>query len=562
MKKILVICGVLSLIASSMPALAQSPAVFDWFEYTGEDPTAAKLSAGQYHNPILPGFYPDPSVCRAGDDYYLINSTFGYFPGLPLFHSKDLVNWEQIANVISRPGQLRYDGLGISSNGIYAPTIRYNGGTFYVICTQVGSNGNFLVTAKDPAGPWSDPIKLDFAGIDPSIFFDDDGRTWGVNNDEPDGPAQYDGHRAIRLQELDLKTMKMVGPRKVIVNGGVDISKKPIWIEGPHLYKRDGWYYLSCAEGGTGPQHSQVVFRSRNVDGPYEPWDRNPILTQRGLDPAVPGAVTCTGHADIVEGPDGRFWAVFLGVRPYDKDFSPMGRETFLLPVDWPKDGWPTILPPNERVPLVVKSPDGATVKPTAVMPGPGGNFYWKDDFSESALSPLWIMLRTPKQTWWKIGDGHVAITPQTERLSGRGNPSYLARRVQHAKFTASTLVDVPKEAGVSAGLVAFQNERYNYFIGVRRGAHGAEVFVESNAGRDGGHKVLATVSAGDRARVKFRIVADDAQCSFDYADEKGEWKTLVADADARILTTETAGGFVGATVGIYAYVEQPPQDR
>ncbi len=530
------------------------PVAFDWFEYSGQDAVEPKAGTGEYHNPILAGFYSDPSMCRAGEDYYLINSTFAYFPGIPIFHSRDLVNWEQIGNVIHRPGQLRYDRQGVSG-GIFAPTIRHHHGTFYVICTMVGAEGNFIVTATNAAGPWSNPVKLGFEGIDPSIFFDEDGRAWIVNNGGPEGMPLYNGHRAIWIQEYDLAAQKMTGPRKVIVNGGVDLSKKPIWIEGPHLYKREGWYYLCCAEGGTGPQHSQVIFRGKNVDGPYTPWDQNPILTQRDLSPNSPGAVTCTGHADLVEGPDKNWWAVFLGVRPYQGRYSPMGRETFLLPVKWMDDGWPEILPKGERVPLTVKSPNNVTPQSSPAVPL-SGNFTWRDDFKESALAPLWIMLRAPKETWWKLDSekGQLAITPRADLLSGNGNPSYLARRVQHARFTASTCVEVPTDNSISAGLAVFQNERHYYFLAVSRDGDGLGVWLERAEGRN--REVVKTIHVPHAAKMKLRAIANDAKCSFDYAADADNWTTLVADADATLLTTEAAGGFVGATSGMYARMD------
>ena len=214
-----------------------------------------------------------------------------------------------------------------------------------------------MVTAKNPAGPWSDPIWLGVTGIDPSLFFDDDGKVYLLNNDEPPGPARYDGHRAIWMQQIDLARFQPVGPRKVLIDGGVEPEKNPIWIEGPHLYKREGGYYLSDAEGGTGPQHSQVVLRSRDVWGPYAPYEGNPILTQRDLPPDRRLPITNAGHADLVEGPDGTWWAVFLATRPYRGNQYNLGRETFLLPVTW-KDGWPVILPRGERVPMVAKRPD------------------------------------------------------------------------------------------------------------------------------------------------------------------------------------------------------------
>jgi alpha-N-arabinofuranosidase len=513
------------------------------------------LGPGEYHNPILAGFYPDPSLCRVGDDYYLINSTFAYFPGIPIFHSTDLINWRQVGHVIHRPEQLRYDGVGVSG-GIFAPAITHHNGAFYVVCTMVGGEGNFVVTAADPAGPWSDATRLRFDGIDPSLFFDDDGRAWIVNNGGPEGRPQYDGHRAIWIQEFDPVAKRMIGPRKVLVNGGVDISKHPIWIEGPHIFKRNDWYYLCCAEGGTGPQHSQVIFRSRQVDGPYEPWDKNPILTQRDLSPNESGAVTCTGHADLTPGPNGQWWSVFLGVRPYEGRFSPMGRETFLLPVTWTDDDWPVILPSGERVPLVAKSPSAADVKPSVEAPL-NGAFTWRDDFDGDGLSPLWIMLREPRETWWKLNRdvGRLELMPRADKLSGSGNPSFLARRVQHPRFTASLVVDVPKEPGTSAGLAVFQNEGNYYFLSIRR--EGAELHVELEQARRRQSEVIASATLPVSEKIELHVQANQGKCTVGYVDASGEAKTLLADADATLLTTEVAGGFVGATVGPHARLSE-----
>ncbi len=545
-------------ISSAWNLAAQpQPVAFDWFEYSGTNALEAKAGPGEYQNPILTGFYPDPSICRAGDDFYLINSTFAYFPGIPIFHSRDLVNWKHIGNVIHRPDQLRYDRVGVSG-GIFAPAITHHDGVFYMVCTQVGGNGNFVVTATNAAGPWSQPTELRFEGIDPSLFFDEDGRAWMVNNGAPEGRPTYDGHRAIWIQEFDPKEKKMIGPRKVLVNGGVDISKKPVWIEGPHIYKVKGWYYLCCAEGGTGPQHSQVILRSKNVDGPYTPWEKNPILTQRDLSANAPDAATCTGHADLVIGPDNNWWAVFLAVRPYDGRFSPMGRETFLLPVKWTEDGWPIILPLGERVPMVAKTPGGVSVQPSEKLPL-NGNFAWRDDFEKSELSPAWIMLRAPKETWWNVdsGAGKLQLTPRTELLSGRGNPSFLGRRVQHARFTAATALDVPSEPGVAAGLAVFQGERFHYFANAQRGTNGVNVSLERVRGRgSSGPEIVKSVNVPEAKSLKLRVVASDSKCAFEYATDSGSWETLAADLDATMLTTDVAGGFVGATAGPYARLE------
>lgn len=551
---------------------AAEPVAFDSFTYTGRDPAfAAPLPAGHYRNPILAGYYPDPSICRVGDDYYLINSTFAHFPGIPIFHSRDLVNWKQLGHVIDRPTQLKYDGLGIT-RGIFAPAISHHHGVFYVVCTMVDAGGNFLMTATDPAGPWSDPVWLDFDGIDPSLFFDDDGRAWMVNNgNPPDNQPLYQGHRAIWVQEFDIAAKKLVGPRSIIVNGGVDLAKKPVWIEGPHLYKKDGWYYLCCAEGGTSWQHSQVILRGKSPTGPFTPWDKNPILTQRDLDPAAAGPhpVTCTGHADLVIGPDGNWWSIFLACRPYAPDRWATGRETFLLPVKWTDDGWPLILPPGERVPYVVKAPGRANPpdepSPEAArqgrlaLPVPlNGNFTWTDNFDQAKLSPLWIMLRTPRQNWWSLAGGHLSLTPQSELLSGKGNPSFLGRRLQHSKFETSVRLQVPATAGTSAGLAAMQNETHHYFSGVRRTAGGLVAFVEVQNGPKPETLVTRPLPT-DTKSIELRLTGDGLTLAFDYALSPGAWQPLLPKADSYPISVQAAGGglhFTGALVGPYARIE------
>lgn len=543
----------LAVIASGYAA--ESSVRFDWFEYTGRDAVFARpVPSGRYQNPVLAGFYPDPSICRVGDDYYLINSTFAYFPGIPIFHSRDLVNWSQIGHVIDRPAQLNYDGLGVS-RGIFAPAISQHNGTFYVICTMVDAGGNFLMTATNPAGPWSDPIWFNFEGIDPSLFFDANGRAWLVNNGAPEGKPLYEGHRAIWIQEFDIAAKKLVGPRSVIVNGGVDLSKKPVWIEGPHLYQKDGWYYLCAAEGGTGDNHSQVILRSKSVTGPFLPWEKNPILTQRDLDGTVPQAVTTTGHADLVIGPDGNWWSIFLGCRPFAGKYYATGRETFLLPVKWTDDGWPQILPPGERVPYVMPEPKVGRVIPNAPFATPlTGNFTWRDEFTGPTLSPLWVMLRQPHETWWHQANGQLALTPRNDTLSGKGQPSFFGRRLQHARFEASVALEVPATVGVSAGLVAFQNETHHYYFAVRRTAENVQVFLERLTGKE--PELVASAKLTEVKQLKLRLTGEDKILSFSYAADSGDWQTLVPDADATVITTQAAGGFVGALVGLHARLD------
>ena len=538
--------------------LPPAPIAFESFTYTGRDVAfESPLPAGHYHNPILAGYYPDPSICRVGDDYYLINSTFAHFPGIPIHHSRDLVNWEQIGHVIDRPTQLKFDGMGIT-RGIFAPALSYHNGTFYVVCTLVDGGGNFLVTATNPAGPWSDPVWLDFDGIDPSLFFDDTGRAWMVNNgNPPENKPLYQGHRAIWIQEFDIANRKMTGPRSIIVDGGVDLAKKPVWIEGPHLYKRDGWYYLCCAEGGTSSQHSQVILRSKSVTGPFAPWDKNPILTQRDLDGNVPRAVTCTGHADLVIGPDGNWWSVFLACRPYAPDRWATGRETFLLPVKWTDDGWPQILPPGERVPYVVPSPKGATVAVNLAHPLTG-NFTWTDEFDQPSLSPFWIMLRTPQETWWKLVDGKLSLAPRAEKLSGKGNPSFYGRRLQHSKYEATAKLQVPATVGSSGGLAAIQNETHQFYFAVQRTAGGLSAFVEKWNG-PAPERLITGLLPDGTTTVELRLTGDEKTLNFAYSAKPGEWRVLVPATDSYPLSGQAAGGgnhFTGALIGVHARIE------
>ncbi|HEX7631510.1 MAG TPA: glycoside hydrolase family 43 protein [Lacunisphaera sp.] len=553
------------------PYAKATPVAFDWFEYKGRDEIfATPLPAGHYRNPILAGFYPDPSICRVGDDYYLINSTFAYFPGIPVFHSRDLVNWEQLGHVIDRPTQLDYSKVTIT-HGLFAPAISHHNGTFYVVCTMIDGGGNFLVTAKNPAGPWSDPIWLKFDGIDPSLFFDDDGRAWLVNNgNPPNNQPLYSGHRAIWIQEFDPTKNQLTGPRSIIVNGGTDLAKKPVWIEGPHLYKRNGWYYLCCAEGGTSDQHSQVILRSKAPTGPFVPWEKNPILTQRYLDNTAPQAVTCTGHADLVVGPDGNWWATFLGCRPFAGKYWTTGRETFLLPVKWTDDGWPQIMPPGERVPYVAKAPGlilqekpestertktSSVSSVTSCEKGPfTGNFTWRDDFKTPQLSPLWVMLRTPREAWWALADGKLHLEPRADTLSDRGNPSFLGRRVQHARFDASVQLAVPNEPKASAGLVLLQNEDHYYYLGVRRTEASVLVFLEKRDGKTSEVFASAAIPAIGTLRLKFSANETDLGCAF--ATQDGPWQTLSPQATTAAITVQAAGGglhFTGAVVGPYA---------
>ena len=553
--------------AQPVPAAVDPPAAsadprFDWFEYQGSDAVFRDSTAGpgQYQNPILTGFYPDPSITRAGNDYYLVNSTFTYFPGIPIFHSRDLVNWTQIGNAIHRPEQLNFDSLGIS-RGVFAPTIEHHNGTFYVLNTCVDCGGNFVVTATNPAGPWSDPVWIrDVGGIDPSLFFDDDGKAYLLNNDAPIGKPLYEGHRAVWIRQFDPRTLRTMDSANVIINGGVDIKTKPIWIEGPHITKVNGWYYLTAAEGGTAVGHSQVVLRSRNVRGPYVPHTRNPILTQRNLDPNRPSPVTSAGHADMVQTPNGEWWTIFLAVRPYEGDFYNTGRETFLLPVRW-VDGWPVILPEGQRIPFVHARPnlprDSAPEIPTT------GNFTVRDEFNGPELAPYWLRIRTPRERWYSFADGALILEARPQHIGRLSQPSFVGRRQQHMDASATTVMRyAPAEAGDRAGLIAFQNDDFYYLMSVALDAGRPVIQLHRAAGKGQGANPTLVASAPLQgpagAPLYLRIQANRDSYDFHYGHAPGEWTPLHTGADGKILSTRTSGGFVGVTFGLYAFSESP----
>jgi len=532
---------------------------FDWFLYEGKDPIYEQLTIenDEYVNPIIAGFYPDPSIVRVDDDYYMVHSSFSYYPGIPIFHSKDLVNWNQIGNVLDRPSQLAVDSLGIS-RGVFAPTIEYHDGIFYVLTTLVDAGGNFMVTTKDPTDSWSDPIWLDrVGGIDPSIFFDDDGKVYVINNDAPEGQPLYQGHRAIWIREYDLETNKSISEPKVIINGGVDISTKPVWIEGPHLIKVNGEYVLHAAEGGTGPEHSQVVLKGNFPLGPFTPYPGNPILTQRHISPNREFSVEYVGHADMVETAAGEWWTIFLGVRPYDGNHFNTGRETFLLPVTW-KDGWPIILEGETVVPVKLQKPDLPT-QPKAEIPM-NGNFSVLEEFESDNLADYWLRIRTPREDWYKINSdkGSLTIEARDHHISGLGQPSFIGRRQQHAFASASTKVKFkPEKNGDVAGLVALQGENFYYLLGITLNENGKEeIFLEKSEG-DQVERIASRVLSQESVNEYYlKIDARGAVYDFSYAYTENDWQVLFEGADGTILSTNKAGGFVGTVIGMYAYEE------
>ncbi|WP_394428991.1 glycoside hydrolase family 43 protein [Streptomyces sp. SGAir0957] len=466
-------------------------------------------------HPVLPGFHPDPTICRVGDDYYLACSSFEYVPGIPLFHSRDLRNWTRIGNVLDRPEQLRLPVESPSSGGIYAPTLRHHDGRFWLIVTNVSDGGNFLVTATDPAGPWSDPVPLpDVHGIDPDLAWDDDG-------------ACYCTVAGVSQFRIDPYTGKTLGePRRVW--SGTPGAKAP---EAPHLYRVGDFWYLLIAEGGTERGHGVSVARGPAPTGPFEPCPGNPVLTHRSTDDPVQN----TGHADLVRAPDGAWWMVFLGVRP--RGGSPgwhvLGRETFLAPVTW-EDGWPVV---------------GALVSGSETPPAT-----YRDDFTSAALAPEWISPRARPTT-------HVTTREPPGRLTLRAagasldepDVTFVGRRQEDLTCRVRTRVDAARGCG---GLAVRLDERHHYEIE----ADAEEVRVVARIGP--ARTVLAARPATGQplvlgVEIAETVTPDDARTGPDTltfgVEEADSTFTALAALDGRYLSTEVAGGFTGRVIGLYA---------
>jgi xylan 1,4-beta-xylosidase len=506
---------------------------------------AVAVADRTFTNPILPGMYPDPSICRVGADFYLVNSSFEYFPGVPIFHSRDLVTWTQIGRVLTRDSQLDLTGV-YSSGGIYAPTLRHHAGRFYMITTLVGSpkrGGNFFVTAEDPRGPWSDPIWVDrgeHGGFDPSLLFAG-GDVYYLR----DGKGADKDHPRVYQARIDPTTGALREPMQPIWNG-----TGGIWPEGAHVYQMKGRYYLFAAEGGTEYGHSEVVGRSASPAGPFEAFPGNPILTHRDR---ADHPIQATGHADIVELDDGTTWAVFLGVRqqkafvnekrPAER-FQHLGRETFLSPVRWSADGWPMIGDAG-RVELSMPAP--------RLPPQPAASVPARDDFERPALGLEWTFVRNPV-----AGDVSLTARPGFLRVVGSGvtlndvgSPAMIVRRQQHFRVRCrATLEFVPRVANEEAGLTVRASERFHYDLAVRLGDFGREVVLTYwTAGKS---TVMGATKIPD-GPVTLEILADELAYGFSVDGGTPLPRLPTRTLSAEVIHELDRNHFTGTVIGLYA---------
>lgn len=482
----------------------------------------------QYKNPIIPGFHPDPSICRVGEDYYLVTSSFEYFPGIPLFHSRDLVHWEQIGHCLTRNSQITLAKDFPNSMGIYAPTIRYHNGRFYVITTNVSyhgeGGGNFFIWTDDPYGEWSDPIWVDLPGIDPSLYFDDDGRVYYTGTD-----------KKIFLCEIDIHNGNLLSARKDIWEGtgGADP-------EGPHLYKINGEYYLFISEGGTAQCHMMTVARSKTIDGSYLPCPHNPVLTNRSL----PLPIRAVGHADVIQAHNGSWWAVCLGIRtvPYP-DRHHLGRETFLAPVKWDNDKWP-IFGNNGSIDLIME----AECLPEVIYPVKSS----RDDFNDIQLDYCWNFIYNPNPELWSLTDNKGCLTLKGDEvtLSDKETSAWIGRRQEHMECTVRTYLTFnPIKNGEEAGLSIFLNCDHHYEIALTMTDHQKRIIFRRRIGSL--WKVENSISY-DNDQVVFEMNATKEMYSFSYIDDSHA-SAFVGKGEVQYLSTEAGGKFTGNYIVLYA---------
>lgn len=496
---------------------------------------AAGLASSAVHNPVLPGCHPDPSVCRVGDDVYLACSSFHHFPGIPLFHSRDLVHWRAVGHALTRPSQLDLRACP-SGLGIFAPTLRHHAGRFWLASTHMGLRRNFVVWADAIEGPWSDPLWLDWPGIDPSLCFLDDGRVilsgnGGFRGDEPSGLYQA---------EVDLASGALRSPRRLVWAGTGGHAP-----EGAHLYPHAGWFYLLAAEGGTEYGHMVTVARSLDPMGPFEACPHNPVLSHRSSGHPL----QATGHADLLQMPDGRWYALLLGIRPAPVPFAPrrhhLGRETLLLPVQWTGEGWPVMGSPAGVVPMELHAAQLPPPRPWPETPP-------IDAFSMQALGPEWQWLRNPAPGSVSVDAQAPALVLQGQAngLDGTAPQAFVGRRLQ--QFDTHTTVRLqfaPEQDGDEAGIVLYQSEQFHYELALARQGGRCLLLLRRRLGR------LCAVEhqrswPTDAVWLQLRT---DARWAFFSASSDGTDWQAVGQGECGLLAAEVAGGFTGVLVGLYA---------
>lgn len=495
----------------------------------------------KYRNPILSGFHPDPSICRAGEDFYLVTSTFEFYPGVPVYHSRNLVDWELLGYCMTEENEFNLE-KSAPSGGIYAPTIRYHEGMFFMITTNVSDKGHFIVYTEDIKKGWSKPQWISGGGIDPTLFWDDDGSVYFVSNGNDE-----EGRSTIEICEINPFDGKLLSERRILSYGCG--GKYP---EGAHLYKRFGKYYLMLAEGGTEYGHMETIQRADHIYGPYEPCPHNPILTHRD---DTKGEIHCTGHADLVEDQNGNWWMVCLGTRCNGGETGIMmqhhlGRETFLTPVVWNEEGWP-IVGDNSKIALSMEGPLPREVS--------GGDYIEKlnfeDDFSKAEFDLRYNYLRNPHAECYirEPENKSLLLKGTGETLNDQASPTWIGVRQQ--EFCCDAKVDIEAcetREGFRAGLTAFYNQYYHYEICVAKNQDKWEIQLAKHV-----HDIFAVTAKAEipaGKQISLRVEADKGKYYF-YYTVNGEKEVFLGSGLTAGLSTEgtVPMSFTGTYLALFA---------
>ena len=490
-----------------------------------------------FRNPVIPGFNPDPSVCRVGDTYWCVTSSFSYFPGVPLYRSRDLVTWEHVGNILDRPSQLDLLGTaGWISSGIYAPTLRHHDGVFHMVTTVTGAGGlrNFLVTATDPLAAWSDPVFIDVVGIDPDLAWDTDGNCW-----------MHHSVMQVRRARIDPETGSVLSAPEPTWNGtGMHCP------EAPHLYEIEGMWYLMIAEGGTERGHCVSIARAPSPTGPWESCPHNPILSHRSTSKPILN----TGHGDLVQAVDGSWWMMLLAVRPkgVTPGFHVLGRETFLVPVEW-HDGWPVVGALEEEMTVSRSRVLDLPHTTTDVRSGSLVGAATVDDFEAPALHQRWLTVRRPAAEFADLTSrpGSLVLrgSEETSQTLHGDLPVYVGRRQEHHGCEILASVEMIRGERGEAGLAVYMDKDAHYRIGLERERLVARVrlaeidTVIGSVPRPAGPIVLAIRTEAATLGPDTIVLGHVTDAGF----------TEIARFDGRYLATEVCTGFVGRTLGMYA---------
>jgi xylan 1,4-beta-xylosidase len=523
-------------------------------------------------NPILTGSHPDPSICRVGNDYYIATSTFEWWPAVRIHHSRDLVHWNYCTYAITRSSQLNLQGRPDSA-GVWAPCLSYSKGNFWLIYTDVRSmhgaykdTHNFLITAPTIEGPWSEPVYLNSSGFDPSLFHDEDGKTWLVNQQWSHLP-QKNSFNGILLQEYSHADQKLLGPVKNIFKGtalGL--------VEGPHLYQRKGWYYLLTAEGGTGFEHAVTVARARHIDGPYETMPQNPLLTSHQKSPE---GLQRSGHASLVQTPFDEWYVAHLCGRPlewnkpnhtapkerpieYHQLHCNLGRETALQKINWRDDDWPEIVGGTHEPQYLIDPPRGIDLQSAMMEP-------IRNDFDSQQLNPNLNSLRCAiDESWLSLTQrrGFLRLRGR-ESLMSLFEQSLIAHRQQHFCCRVETCLDFkPAHFQQMAGLVAYYNTLNHAYLHITADDHTEDRVLRLSLNQDGElNEVAPILKLSGLGSVRLAVEFNYDIFQFFYAEEGQDWKIVGPALSAKMLSDEYATrqkngyfngfGFTGNFIGL-----------